>query len=105
VLVRMATALHALGRPPDWIHLPVPASWTAPEAFAPLAAWPRSAWTRLYLGLVHLADGVEGGLRRIELARRFISGFGIATECGWGRRPPETVPALLELHAALASGA
>ena len=26
-----------------------------------------------------------------------MKSFGIATECGWGRRPPETVPELLKL--------
>jgi hypothetical protein len=29
--------------------------------------------------------------------------FGIATECGFGRRPPETVPELLALHRAVLS--
>jgi len=27
--------------------------------------------------------------------------FGIATECGFGRRPPATVPGLIELHSKL----
>jgi SAM-dependent methyltransferase len=34
----------------------------------------------------------------MELARRFISGFGVATECGWGRRPSATIPELLRIH-------
>ena len=29
--------------------------------------------------------------------------FGIATECGLGRRQPHTIPALLKLHAELAT--
>jgi hypothetical protein len=27
-----------------------------------------------------------------------VTDFGIATECGFGRRPPETVPGLIDLH-------
>ena len=27
--------------------------------------------------------------------------FGVATECGMGRRPPETIPELLRIHAAV----
>ena len=38
----------------------------------------------------------------IAAAQQVGPRFGIATECGMGRRPPETIPALLRLHAALA---
>ena len=34
----------------------------------------------------------------MEAARRFVAGFGVATECGWGRRPPATIPELLRIH-------
>jgi hypothetical protein len=37
----------------------------------------------------------------MALAAEFMPRFGISTECGWGRRPPESIPALLELHAAV----
>jgi hypothetical protein len=43
-------------------------------------------------------DGVEGALRRLRTARHYIPHFGIATECGRGRRPPETIPELLRIH-------
>ena len=56
---------------------------------------------RIYLGLIHDTDGVEGTMKRIATAQRFINDFGIATECGFGRRPAETVPALIDLHASL----
>ena len=46
------------------------------------------AETELYLGLVHHTDGVEGTRRRMDAAAALRSGFGVATECGWGRRPP-----------------
>jgi hypothetical protein len=35
----------------------------------------------------------------MAMAERFVKEFGIATECGFGRRPPETVPELLRIHA------
>jgi hypothetical protein len=55
--------------------------------------------TRLFLGLVHDADGVEGTRRRIAVAAKYAGDFGIAAECGFGRRPPETIPNLLRVHA------
>ncbi len=58
--------------------------------------------TELYLGLVHLTDGVEGARARIKAASGFRQDFGVATECGFGRRPPETIPQLLQLHAEVA---
>lgn len=74
-----------------WIHIPVPP--TADETyFDPLVNLRLSPGTQLYLGLVHEADGVQGGRRRIEIAQSRVSNFGIATECGMGRRKPEAIP-------------
>ena len=100
-LVRVASALSRLPRPASWLHVPVPLAWAEATAYAPLSRLSLPAATRLFLGLVHVADGLEGARRRIDLARRAVPRFGIATECGWGRRSPETVTNLLELHAAL----
>jgi hypothetical protein len=68
----------------------------------PLAALTRRPETELYLGLVHFTDGAQGTTRRIETANRHCRSFGLATECGLGRRPSNTIAALLDLHAALA---
>ena len=65
--------------------------------FAPLADLSIGT-TKLFLGLVHHTDSVEGTLRRLATAQRHVRGFGIATECGFGRRPPETIPELLRIH-------
>jgi len=35
---------------------------------------------------------------RIEAARKHLAGFGISTECGFGRRPSEQVGRLLAIH-------
>jgi hypothetical protein len=53
--------------------------------------------------LVHFTDGVDGAQRRIETAQKYVSEFGVATECGFGRRPPETVADLMEIHAAVSA--
>ena len=65
--------------------------------------------TELYLGVVHIRDGVDGARRRIATAKRHAQSFGIATECGMGRRPPERggtedgTRRLLQIHAAVAA--
>ncbi|HEX8826642.1 MAG TPA: hypothetical protein VF778_00880, partial [Xanthobacteraceae bacterium] len=56
--------------------------------------------TELALGLVHMTGGLEGIKRRLGTARRHLPRFAIATECGFGRRDPATIPDLLRLHAA-----
>ena len=56
--------------------------------------------TEIYLGLIHAADGVEGTRKRIELARKYVPKFGVATECGFARaRKPDVVQCLLAIHA------
>ena len=103
-LVDVANALAAsLGRPLNWIHLPVPRERLDEAYYAPMRELRLRSETELYLGLVHHTDGVEGTRRRMEIARRFVSGFGVATECGWGRRPPDTIAALLRIHAAVSA--
>jgi hypothetical protein len=105
VLVRVANALvDGLERPLNWLHLPVPRERDDEAYYAPLADLRLADETELYLGLVHRTDGMEGTQRRIAVASKVVPAFGISTECGLGRRPPETVPELLDLHAAVAKG-
>ena len=86
----------------DWLHLPVPIARRDAAYFAPLAHLALPAACEIYLGLIHVADGVEGAIARAAAARPYIAEFGIATECGFGRRPAETVVPLLKLTAAIA---
>ncbi len=103
VLVRIANALAAsVARPIDWVHIPVPRTRDDDAYFAPLRDLALDPATRLHLGLVHFTDGIAGARRRIAAAERVVSGFGIGTECGFGRRDPETVLDLLDLHRAIA---
>jgi hypothetical protein len=103
LLASLASKVAAgLRRPLNWVHLPVPRDRDDDAYFAPLQALRLAEDTALFLGLVHATDGIGGAQRRAKAARRFSPAFGIATECGFGRRPPQTVPALLELHRAVA---
>ncbi len=103
LMVDMANAIAGgLRRPINWLHLPVPRERDDDAYFAPLARLEKRAATELYLGLVHFTDGVAGSTRRAATAARHCSGFGVATECGLGRRAPATLPDLLDMHAAIA---
>lgn len=82
----------------EWVHVPVPVDRDDEAYFAPLADLRLPETTRFYLGLLHDSDGLPGALRRIHAARPYRSGFGIATECGFGRRSPDSIDALLRLH-------
>ena len=89
-------------RPVQWLHLPVPKERDDVAYFRPLGEVPVPAGTELYLGLVHSTGGLEGTRRRLAAAAEVLDRFGVATECGLGRRPLDTVPALLDQHAAVA---
>ena len=104
LMVRLANdVLSSVSRPVTWIHMPVPRDRTDRDYFAPLADMNLPDDTELYLGLVHLTDGVDGTLRRIETAQSVVPDFAVATECGFGRRPAETMHELLEIHAAVSA--
>jgi hypothetical protein len=99
VLVGLANRVAAgLSRPLNWVHLPVPRDRDDADYFAPLEDLRLAPDTELYLGLVHSTDGLAGSRRRLAAASKFRTEFGIGTECGFGRRAPETIPALLALH-------
>src|SRR6516164_1673324 len=91
-----------LKRPIELIHMPVPRNRADDVYFAPLNALKLRPETELCLGLVHHTDGIEGTKRRRATAKKYVSNFSIATECGFGRRDPRTIPELLSIHAAVA---
>ena len=82
----------------QWIHMPVPRDRRDIEYFQPLSNLRLKKETQLFLGLVHITDGLDGTIDRMKTAQRCVAEFGIATECGLGRRSPESIPGLLELH-------
>jgi SAM-dependent methyltransferase len=101
-MVEIANALAAsLDRPLNWVHMPLPRRGSVAAAVAPLAGLRLQPQTELYLGLIDPAGGDGAAAERIQVTHDAAGDFGIATPCGWGRLPPASVPALVELHARL----
>ncbi len=101
MLVGFANALaKKVSHPLTYVHMPVPKDRTDDAYYRPLGNLKLRNGTELYLGLVH-ADGREDVRKRIAAARKYVSDFGIATECGMARaRTPDVVLTLLKAHAA-----
>ena len=89
-------------RPIQLIHMPVPRNRADDAYFEPLRRLELRPETELCLGLVHHTDGIEGTRRRLATARKYVADFSVATECGFGRRDPRTIPELLRIHAQVA---
>lgn len=106
-LADFATMLvRSVGHPIAYVHVPVPVNRSDDAYFAPLANLRLPEGTELFLGLVHATDGVEGTLRRMEAASKYVQGFGIATECGIARaRTVQLVEEILRVHAGAAAAA
>jgi hypothetical protein len=99
-MVDMATRLNALvKRPINLIHMPVPRDRSDDAYFAPLKTLKLRPETTFALGLVHHTDGLDGTAQRMATARKYATNFAIGTECGFGRRKPETISELLRIHA------
>ena len=91
-------------RPIQWMHMPVPMDRTDEAFYAPLARLQLHAETELFLGLVHVQDGVAGTRRRMAVASTYVSEFGIASECGISRgRDPRLAERFLEVYAGAAA--
>lgn len=91
-----------IGRTVEFFHMPVPIERDDDAYFEPLKDLKLRPETEFYLGLIHAKDGVDGSRKRMVAASKYYQGFGIATECGFGRRDPATIPPLLSLHVELA---
>src|ERR1700761_550957 len=89
LLVRMANfAVAHSGRTVDWLHLAGPRYLRSEDRsfFRPLTDLePGDA--RVFLGIVLPIDGVAGLRRRQATASRYLSDFGVAMYCGFGRQP------------------
>jgi hypothetical protein len=82
----------------DYVHFPIPRSWVDVQQFQALEDLELRPETRVFLGLIHATDGVQGAMRRIDAAKPHLGEFGLAAECGLGRRNPADIPAILSLH-------
>jgi hypothetical protein len=102
-MVDMANRIsRKLMRSIELVHMPVPCDRSDADYFAPLRRLALRPETELALGLIHYTDGIEGTQRRMDAARSFVANYAVATECGFGRRAPDTIPELLRLHLAAA---
>lgn len=100
IMVGVANRIFAaVARSIDWVHIPVPRDRSDDAYFKPLGDLALPEGTDIFLGVVHNTDGEEGAIHRIAAAGRFLERFGVAAEFGLGRRPPETIPGLLRIHA------
>jgi hypothetical protein len=120
VLVDAANAiLERVTRRVDYIHLPVIPEHRQND-YAAFKYLELSPDTYLYLGLINMHDGIEGAKRRIAMAEKVVSNFGVGSFCGLGRPPapgatgpsshsnppipelqrasPDTIGAVLDLH-------
>ena len=86
----------------ELFHMPVPRGRADDAYFAPLRDLALHPETEISLGLVHYTDGVAGTRDRISVANKHLADFLIASECGFGRRDPATIPELLRIHADIA---
>ena len=89
----------ACGRSVEFVHTPIQfARGSEDEHYEALKDLDIGD-ARFYLGLIDSSDGIDGALARLEVARRHLPDFGLATACGWGRRPlSESVDSLLHLE-------
>jgi len=85
-VVTLANALFkAVDHKISWIHVPVPPEHDDDEYFEPFKSLERPEGLEVYVGLVNVADGVEGAERRIAAAKKVFGTFGVGTPCGMGR--------------------
>ena len=80
-----------LERSLSFLHVPATKHRNADAHYAPLAALRLPEGYKLFLGLIH-HDDRDGDRRRIAVAAKDVSDFGIASEWGWGRGYPSCAP-------------
>jgi hypothetical protein len=89
--------LRRSGRAVDFFHLPI-VDRAPEEYYAPLADL-RAGDSKIYLGVIHNVADHEDYRRKLELAGRYLTQFGVAAPCGLGREAVGQVPPLLQDHA------
>src|ERR1700691_4393454 len=103
LLVRMANfAVANSGRQVRWGHLWGPRALRSEDRsfFRPLVDLePLDA--RVFLGIVLPIDGAAGLRRRVATASRYISDFGVAMYCGFGRQPGRDGTETMRDHASV----
>ena len=108
IIVDMTLAILSKSHHPvSWINFPVPKdrqdeAYLAPHNRLLPKLGPETA---LYVGLVHGHD-LEGTTSRLLAAKEFFRerrSFGVATECGLGRRTKENLESVVKIQRAIYS--
>ncbi len=89
----------------DYIHMPVLPEH-GPEDYAKLANLRLAPETKLFLGLIHREDGIDGAKQRIDMASAVVDDFGVGHFCGLrdlNQVGSEGLERLLELHGEVAT--
>ena len=92
-----------IDRPIGYIHMPTIPEHQAAD-FAPLRRLKLHPETQLFLGVIHMDDGLEGARRRIAAAASAITDFGVGAFCGLAQPSrqeaahPHTVEEIFALH-------
>ena len=92
-----------IDRPIGYIHMPTIPEHQAAD-FAPLRRLELHPETQLFLGVIHMDDGLEGARRRIAAAASAITDFGVGAFCGLAQPSrqeaahPHTVEEIFALH-------
>jgi hypothetical protein len=93
-------------RPINWLHVPVPRPRAEPEYFEPLGQLQRGPETQLYLGLLHVDDGVELTRNKVRTAESCVGPVGVAAACGLNPFvsgiPAERLPEVIDYHRRIA---
>jgi len=99
LMVEIANGIfERIRRPVNWLHMPVPIDRDDAAYFEPLSNLRLSVGTELFLGLLHHGDGSAGAGRRMATASRYVSKYGVASECGLSGHTPEWTGEMLALH-------
>jgi hypothetical protein len=103
-MVELANLIvESAGRPVAYVHMPVPVHRTDDAYYQPLSGLRLPTGTELYLGLVHVSDGVAGTRQRMAVAGKYVRDFGIASECGISRgRHPDLAAEFIRVYAGAA---
>jgi len=104
-MVELANLIaRSVQRPVTWMHMPAPIERADDAFYAPLRNLQLGTDTELYLGLIHTRDGVDGTVRRMVTAKKYVQTFGIASECGISRgRDPNLALDFIKTYAAAAA--
>ncbi|MEQ8696997.1 MAG: hypothetical protein RLT05_10615, partial [Bauldia litoralis] len=74
------TVTARLTRRLDYVHMPILRDWKDADDYAGLERFDLPAETQVFLGLLHMTDGVEGAKARIAAAREHLGSFGVRSE-------------------------